>query len=91
MYRNSDSPSVNSVGLFLWGEIEVKCSICKGKLRKGRVNHIVDGSFLFKNVVADVCDRCGEYYLDTKAAREIESIVKEAEANEVEVLIMNLK
>lgn len=69
----------------------MKCSICKGKLRKGKVNHIVDGAFLFKDVVADVCDRCGEYYLDNKNASKIESIVKEAEANEVEVLIMNLK
>lgn len=69
----------------------MKCKICKGSLIKGKVNHIVDGAFLFKDVPADVCERCGEYYIDKKAASKIEFIAEEAESNEVEVLIMNLK
>ncbi len=58
----------------------MNCILCKANLTKGKVNHIVDlreGIIIIKNVPANICDQCGEYYLDTKTALEIESMVDE--------------
>ena len=38
---------------------------------------------------ANICDQCGEYYLDTKTALEIESMVDEIKKNKAEVFIVN--
>ena len=43
-----------------------KCSLCRGSLQEGEVNHIVDLDdliIIIKNVPANVCKQCGEYYL----------------------------
>ncbi len=70
----------------------MNCVLCKANLTEGRVNHIIDqgeGIIIVKNVPANTCQQCGEYYLDTKAALEIETMVDEIKKNKAEVFIVN--
>lgn len=70
----------------------MNCGLCKGTLTPGKVNHIVDleeGIIIIKDVPANVCKQCGEYYVDTQIALTLESIVDEVRKNKAEVLIIN--
>ena len=70
----------------------MKCILSRANLTKGRVNHIVDlgeGIIIIKNVPANVCNQCGEYYLDTKTALELENMVDKIKKNKAEVFIVN--
>lgn len=61
----------------------MNCGLCKGNLTPGKVNHTVDlkeGIFI-KDVPAEVCKQCGEYYVDTQIALTLESIVDEVRKN----------
>ena len=70
----------------------MNCVLCKANLTKGNVNHIVDlgeGIIIIKNVPANICEQCGEYYLDTNTALKIESILEDIKKNKAEVFIVN--
>ncbi len=70
----------------------MKCFFCKGKLEKGKVNHIVDlgqGVIIIKNVPANVCKQCSEYYLDTETSLNLEKIIENIKANKAEVSIVS--
>lgn len=70
----------------------MNCIFCKANLTEGKVNHIVDfkdGIIIIKNVPANICKQCGEYYLDTKIALKLESIVEKVKKNKAEVFIVN--
>lgn len=70
----------------------MNCILCKANLTKGNVNHIVDlgeGIIIIKNVPANVCEQCGEYYVDTQIALKLEAIVEEVKKSRAEVLIIN--
>lgn len=70
----------------------MNCALCKGSLKKGMVNHIIDlgdGIIIIKNVPANVCNQCGEYYVDTQTAIKLEEIIEELRKNKAEVLIIN--
>lgn len=70
----------------------MNCALCKGTLKKGEVNHIVDLGkeiIIIKGVPANICSQCGEYYVDTKTAVELEEIIEELRKNKAEVLIIN--
>jgi YgiT-type zinc finger domain-containing protein len=72
----------------------MKCILCKANLTKGNVKHIVDlgeGIIIIKNVPANICEQCGEYYLDTKTALELETMIDEIKKNKAEVFIVNYK
>ena len=50
-----------------------KCLLCKGKLKKDKVNHVVDINdliIIIKKVSAEVCKQCGEYYLDHEVTQK---------------------
>ncbi len=67
------------------------CILCKGEMKKGRVNFPVDveGNFiLIREVPAHVCEQCGEYFLEDDVAEVIEEIVKKAKATNVEFEIL---
>lgn len=69
----------------------MNCALCKANLSNGKVNHIVDLGeriIIVKNVPANVCGQCGEYYVDTVTALKLESIVEEAKKNKAEVFIV---
>lgn len=70
----------------------MNCILCKADLTKGNVNHIVDlgeGIIIIKNVPANICEQCGEYYVDTQIALKLEAIVEEVKKSRAEVLIIN--
>ncbi len=70
----------------------MNCILCKANLTKGSVNHIVDmgeGIIIIKNVPANICEQCGEYFLDTKTTLELETMVDEIKKNKAEVFIVN--
>lgn len=67
-------------------------ALCKGSLKKGIVNHIIDlgdGIIIIKSVPSNVCNQCGEYYVDTEIVVRLEEIVEELRKNKAEVLIIN--
>jgi len=68
-----------------------KCLMCKGYLEKGNVNHIVDldDFIIIKNVPANVCKQCGEYYLEQNIALKIEKIIDSYRECAAEVIIIN--
>ncbi len=70
----------------------MNCILCKANLTKGKVNHIVDlgeGIIIIKSVPANICKQCGEYYLDTKTALELETMIDKIRGNKAEVFIVN--
>ena len=70
----------------------MKCVMCKGggiapgkttvKVQRGETLVII------KDVPADVCQDCGEAYLDGNVARKIEQQVEEAVARHTEIEIL---
>lgn len=68
------------------------CVICKtGLLEKGKVIVTLnkDGSvIIFKNVPADVCGNCGEYYLNEDVTEDILNRANEAVKNKPEIEIL---
>lgn len=67
------------------------CIMCKGKLIEGIVNHIVDikGHIIIKNVPANICTQCGEYYIENKIALILEELIDGILSSNAEVLIIN--
>lgn len=69
-----------------------RCSLCKGKLKKDKVNHVIDIDdliIIIKKVPAEVCKQCGEYYLDHEVAQKVEKIIDKVKDNKAEVIIIN--
>jgi YgiT-type zinc finger domain-containing protein len=61
-------------------------------LINGKVNHIVDlgdGIIIIKNVPANICRQCGEYYVDTQTALKLENIVDRVKKEKAEMLIIS--
>ena len=70
----------------------MNCVMCKGKLIEGKVNHIVDIDghiIIVKNVPANICTQCGDYYIDHKIAIVIEALIDRVLINDTEVTIIN--
>jgi YgiT-type zinc finger domain-containing protein len=74
------------------GGNEMKCVLCRiGETRPGKTRVVLnrgETSVIIKNVPADICRNCGEYYLDAEItdivlARAEEAVTKGAE---VEIL-----
>ncbi len=56
----------------------MECVLCKGMLSRGMVNYPVDLGdkfILIREVPADICNQCGEYYLDDEVYKKIEEII----------------
>jgi YgiT-type zinc finger domain-containing protein len=70
----------------------MNCIMCKSNLIDGNVNHIIDFDghiLILKNVPANICKQCGEYYIDTEIAEKIEKIIETIIKNNAEILVMN--
>jgi len=72
----------------------MECVICKnGKTSRGKATVTLERSgsiIVIKNVPADICQNCGEYYLDAEMTKEV---LKRAEqsvekGSELEVIKM---
>ena len=70
----------------------MKCAICKnGETNLGTTTVTMtrgDATIVVKNVPAEICDNCGEYYLDDAISAKILSMAEEAikQNHEVEVI-----
>ena len=53
----------------------MKCQICKyGKTSEGYTQVVLtrkNATVIFRNVPANICDDCGEYYLDEKTTEDV--------------------
>ena len=67
----------------------MKCVICKhGETKRGHATVSVQrgaSTIVIKEVPADVCINCGEYYLDEATAERVSEMVDQAEKNGTEV------
>lgn len=70
----------------------MKCAICKnGEAHPGTTTVTMtrgEATIVVKNVPAEVCDNCGEYYLDEAISAKILTMAEEAikQNHEVEVI-----
>jgi YgiT-type zinc finger domain-containing protein len=70
----------------------MKCILCKSNLTIGVVNHIVDLDghiIIIKGVPANICNQCGEYFIENDIAIKLEKIIEEVTKNKIEILILN--
>jgi len=72
----------------------VKCVICKnGTTRKGKVTVTLERGqsiIAIKEVPAQVCQNCGEYYLDSEMAGEVLKRAEEASKKGVEIEVIKM-
>jgi len=78
-----------------WGQSSEKtmtCAICKtGKMKPGMVTVTFqrgDTTVVIKKVPAELCDNCGEYYLDDAVAEWVYSQAENASARSAEVEVL---
>ena len=73
----------------------MKCTICKnGETNKGLTTVTLErnGSLIvFNEVPADICDNCGEYYLDKTTSARIFTEADNAVKQGAEVEVIRLK
>ena len=69
------------------------CVLCKnGTTRRGTVTVTLERGktvVIVRDVPADVCENCGEYYLDSSVAQEVYQRAKAAVARNAEVEILH--
>lgn len=69
----------------------MKCAICKtGNTHPGKTTVTLqrgDSVLVIREVPADICEDCGEYYLDTATARRVYVEAEEGFRRNVEVEI----
>jgi YgiT-type zinc finger domain-containing protein len=70
----------------------MKCFVCRfGEIEPGTTTlnlNLKSLTLVVKEVPAEVCDACGEGYLDPSVSERLDEIVNEAEKSGVEVLIL---
>ena len=73
----------------------MKCVICKnGETNKGLTTVTLerDGSVIvFKDVPAQICENCGEYYLDETTSKQLFSDAEKAVNQGTEIEVIRLK
>jgi YgiT-type zinc finger domain-containing protein len=55
------------------------CAVCGGSLTATTISHEErrgDRFFLFQNVPAQVCERCGEVWIEEKVLQEIDRLIE---------------
>ena len=71
----------------------LQCQLCKhGATSSGMVTVTLQkGSttVIIKDVPAEICENCGEYYLDENITRQVLSMAEEAVKNRAEVEILS--
>jgi YgiT-type zinc finger domain-containing protein len=77
---------------FQKAEIKMKCVICKnGETSEGLVTVTLERDssvIIIKNVPAEVCENCGEYYLTDSVAESVLKRAEKASENNPEVEIL---
>jgi YgiT-type zinc finger domain-containing protein len=71
----------------------MKCAMCGGSTKKGRVTVSIDtgdGVVVVRNVPARVCSQCGEEWIDDKSAERVEQIVDTAKQHKTQIEVVAL-
>lgn len=61
------------------------CAVCGGPLRDTTITHEERRGlkiYLFQNVPAQVCDACGEIWIEEKTLQQIDDLIKQGEPAE---------
>ena len=70
----------------------MRCVLCKqGDMRPGKVTVTLqrgDTTVIIKGVPAEVCENCGEYYLEEKISEQVLCMAEEAVKKNAEVEIL---
>lgn len=70
----------------------MKCVICKhGETQPGKANVTLsrgETTVIIKEVPAEICENCGEYYLSETVTRQVLALAKEAVKHHAEVEIL---
>jgi len=70
----------------------MKCSLCRhGETRPGVTTVTLqrgETTVVIKGVPADICDNCGEYYLDTEMSARILGLAEQAVQHGAEVEVL---
>jgi YgiT-type zinc finger domain-containing protein len=73
----------------------MECVICKnGKTRKGKATVTLERNgtvVVIKEVPAQVCQNCGEYYLDENMAKEVLKRAEQSVKNGSEIEIIKMQ
>ena len=71
----------------------LECQLCKhGSTSSGMVTVTLQRGatkVIIKGVPAEVCENCGEYYLDENTTKQVMSIAEESVKNRAEVVILS--
>ena len=71
----------------------LECQLCKhGSTSSGMVTVTLqkgDTTVIIKGVPAEICENCGEYYLDENTTKQVLSMAQEAVKNRAEVEILS--
>ena len=78
--------------MFRGGESQMDCHLCKhGQTQPGKVTVTFqrgESLIIFKQVDAEVCENCGEYYFSEAVTEKLLKRAEEAEKNGAEVEIL---
>ena len=70
----------------------MKCVICKnGETRSGTATVTLErgeATVVIKDVPADVCENCGEYYLSEKMTEEVMALAEDAVRHGAEIEVL---
>ena len=73
----------------------MKCPICRfGEMKDGFTQVVLtrgNSTVIFRNVPAQICDDCGEYYLDEETAKDIYNRAEYCFTSGQEVAIIEYK
>jgi len=70
-----------------------RCPLCFGSLVSGRTTYTVDlgfGIVVVRDVPAMVCDQCGEDWIGSDTAEELERITNEAKQKHLQVNVLTM-
>ncbi|MBC8204618.1 type II toxin-antitoxin system MqsA family antitoxin [bacterium] len=69
------------------------CPLCSGNIIAGKTTYSVDlgfGVVVVRDVPAMVCDQCGEDWINSDTAKELERITDEARRKQTQVNIVSM-
>ncbi|MBC8466099.1 type II toxin-antitoxin system MqsA family antitoxin [bacterium] len=70
-----------------------QCPLCSGSIVSGKTTYSVDlgfGVVVVRDVPAMVCDQCGEDWIGSDTAKELERITDEAKLKRTQVNIFSM-
>ena len=70
----------------------MNCFFCKGDIKEGTTNHVVNLKncvIIVKNVPCTECSQCGETYYDDNVMGQLEIIVNDMHKEITEIAIVN--